>query len=175
MLNTNLQLLTYFQNLFGLGILLLNIFIYIILLFCFFNVFFFFNFNFFFSLNTFKFFNITNFINVTIILIFLSLAGMPPFLGFVGKFLLISYLILKNQFFFFLLFLFVNLFVIYFYIQNLKFLIRESQENFFLNLNSSLYISSYQVNLLIFLLFFNFFGIFFFDNFIIYFLNFVIF
>jgi NADH-quinone oxidoreductase subunit N len=175
MLNTNLQLLTYFQNLFGLGILILNIFIYIILLFCFFNVFFFFNFNFFFSLNTFKFFNITNFINVTIILIFLSLAGMPPFLGFVGKFLLISYLILKNQFFFFILFLFVNLFVIYFYIQNLKFLIRESQENFFLNLNSSLYISSYQVNLLIFLLFFNFFGIFFFDNFIIYFLNFVIF
>lgn len=97
----------------------------------------------------------------------LSLAGMPPLLGFVGKFLLLIFLAYKNQFLLFIVFSLINLFMIYFYIQNLRFLVSKSSSNtinvrgFFATIDLRL------VNLVILLNFFNVFGIFFFEDFLI--------
>jgi NADH:ubiquinone oxidoreductase subunit 2 (subunit N) len=63
---------------------------------------------------------------MSFILGLLSLAGMPPLVGFVSKFLL-TIAILKNYHFFLLfIFTFINLFMIYFYIQNMRLLQRYS-------------------------------------------------
>lgn len=94
----------------------------------------------------------------------LSLAGMPPLLGFAGKFLLLIFLSLKNQFLLFLIFSFINLFMIYFYIQNLKFLMRRVTSNnlvvrtFFTNIDMRLIVLAVLLN------FFNTCGIFFFED-----------
>ncbi len=97
----------------------------------------------------------------------LSLAGMPPLLGFVGKFLLLIFLAYKNQFLLFIIFSIINLFMIYFYIQNLRFLVSKSSSNI---LNVRGYFAAIDlrlVNLVVVLNFFNIFGIFFFEDFLI--------
>jgi NADH:ubiquinone oxidoreductase subunit 2 (subunit N) len=60
---------------------------------------------------------------------------MPPLLGFVGKFLMVIFVNLKAQFFLVFLFILLNLLMIYFYIQNFRFLIKK--ENSINNLNYS--------------------------------------
>ena len=97
----------------------------------------------------------------------LSLAGMPPLLGFVGKFLLLIFLAYKNQFLLFIIFSIINLFMIYFYIQNLRFLVSKTSSNllaikgYFVNIDFTL------ISIVVFLNFFNIFGILFFEDFLI--------
>ena len=121
---------------YGFSLLLLNIIIYLVILVMIFGIFFMFNVLNIKTLNQFKEISVFNFIYIIMFFNLLSLAGMPPLLGFIGKFLFIIFLLLKNQFFFFFLFSVVNLFMLYFYIQNLRFLVKKTKSNNFLfNLN----------------------------------------
>lgn len=96
------------------------------------------------NLNQFKEFNSYNFIMYTVIFSLLSMAGIPPLLGFTGKFLTIIYLSFKTQYLLLLLTLIINMFSMYFYIQNLRFLIKKNKssilkyKNYYLNINYSI-------------------------------------
>lgn len=85
------------------------------------------------TLSDLKKFNRIPYIHTYVVLIFLSLAGIPPLMGFLSKFLIFIYIFYKNNFLFFFIFIFVNMFIIYFYIQNLKFLVSKNIEIFFFN------------------------------------------
>lgn len=119
------------------------------------------------SLNQFKEFNSFNFILYSIILSLLSMAGIPPLLGFTGKFLIILFLNFKSEYLIIFLTLVINMFAMYFYIQNLRFLVKKSKSKIFkyngyyLNLNFSLIITIVLLN------FFNIFGILFLSDLLI--------
>jgi NADH:ubiquinone oxidoreductase subunit 2 (subunit N) len=81
----------------------------------------------------------SNFLTLNFIFIFLSFAGIPPFLGFFSKFIIAGFLIVKSNFFYFFIFLFFNFFVIYFYIQNFKYIntsLCRFQESYPLQINN---------------------------------------
>jgi NADH:ubiquinone oxidoreductase subunit 2 (subunit N) len=170
MLSLRLLISGYFYE-YGLGILLTNICIYLFILCLFFAILFFLNLKYFRTLNEIKGLNSYNFLIMAVIVSLLSFAGMPPLLGFIGKFLLLIFLAFKNQFILFLTFSFINLFMIFFYTQNLKFLICRIIINlliiraFFTNIDVRLII------LVILLNYFNGFGIFFFED-SLFFMNF---
>ena len=111
-----------------------------------------------------KILNHYNFFSMSIIFIFLSLAGMPPLLGFISKFLLVVLFFSKVHYFFITLFFIINLFMIYFYIQNLRFLIKKFSVNSYVVLND---INLNLFSNLNFLNFLNFFNFFIFENFLI--------
>jgi NADH:ubiquinone oxidoreductase subunit 2 (subunit N) len=100
------------------------------------------------------------------------MAGIPPMLGFVGKFLLFLFFLLKQNFYIAFLFTFINFFIMYFYIQNIRFLVTKNSSYYFLLKNFFSIIDFSLIIFLIFLNFFNFFGIFFFNDFLLFFLNF---
>lgn len=96
------------------------------------------------NLNQFKEFNSYSFIMYTIIFSLLSMAGIPPLLGFTGKFLAVLFLSFKTQYFLLCLTLLLNMFSMYFYIQNLRFLVKKSKssifnyKNYYININYSI-------------------------------------
>jgi NADH:ubiquinone oxidoreductase subunit 2 (subunit N) len=165
-----MYLTLFFNNFFieyGFSILLLNIASYLIILFLLFSVFFSINVKYIKTLNELNVTSNNNFFMITIILVFLSLAGMPPLLGFLGKFLIIIFLLYKNFFFFFFIFVLINVFMIYFYIQNVRFLVKKTSFN-----KSSTILSFNNINLkIIFFMnlinFLNFFGLFFIEDIVI--------
>jgi len=166
MLNvSNLRLILPIE--YGFGLLLMNIFIYLGLLAMLFGVFFLFNLSKIKSLNEFKKFFVLNFIIMLVFFNLLSLAGMPPLLGFVGKFLVIIFLLFKNQYTIFFIFSLINIFMIYFYIQNLRFMVNKSTSGYLKNLNGQLTFDLNFLVLLVFLSFLNVFGIIFFSDFLI--------
>lgn len=102
------------------------------------------------------------------LLFLLSLAGMPPLLGFVGKFLLYIQLLSFSSYFLFSVFLLFNMFILYFYIQNIRFMVAKNTNKvtknlFLLNTHHEIIFLT-----LLFILFFNLFGIFYFENFLNY-------
>jgi len=119
------------------------------------------------SLNQFKEFNSYNFLMYTLIFSLLSMAGIPPLLGFTGKFIAILFLILKSQYILVLIVTVLNIFGMYFYIQNLRFVIKKSKSsilnyrNYYININYSLTLNAIILN------FFNLFGILFLSDFLI--------
>ena len=52
----------------------------------------------------------------------LSLSGVPPFIGFFAKFFFLMFICLKSYMFTLVLFLTVNIFILYFYLQQLRYL-----------------------------------------------------
>lgn len=110
-------------------VILLNAYIYIFTLLFFFLLLFSMNLKFLKTLNNLKILTQTSFFINSCVFLFLSLAGLPPFLGFVGKFILMIFLFKKTSFLFLILFFIFNCFSIYFYIQHLKFLIVKTKDN----------------------------------------------
>lgn len=66
---------------------------------------------------TFKMFNHNKFISISLFIIFLSLGGLPPFLGFFPKWLIIELLIKNNIFIILVFILFITLITLYFYLR----------------------------------------------------------
>lgn len=119
-----------------------------------FYIFFLFDTKIFKTLNEVKYAYNIQFITVSIVLIFLSLAGIPPLSGFLSKFLIFIQIFFKSNIVLFLFFLFLNTFAIYFYIQNLRFLISKKISNIFILKNFFVILSNpavYRINLLNFL------------------------
>lgn len=72
----------------GLTLVILNLFIYVFNIFNLFGLFFLFNVKYIKTLNELKNYGGLIFLTISIIILLLSLAGIPPLFGFIGKFLL---------------------------------------------------------------------------------------
>jgi len=149
----------------------MNIYIYIYLLYTFFSLLFLYDLRKIKTLTSLKVFNRYNFVSLTTVLIFLSMSGIPPLAGFIGKFLLFNFLFLVQKYIYIIVFSVLNFFSIYFYIQNLRFLISKTQPNFFLIGGFYAFFNKNLLNILVFLNFLNFFGILYFEDFLYIFLN----
>lgn len=80
-------------------------------------VFFFENFKLYNINQTFKIFNSNKFINISLFILLLSLGGLPPFLGFIPKWLIIELLIKNNIFVILTFILVITLITLYFYLR----------------------------------------------------------
>lgn len=154
-------------NSYGLSILLLNIINYLIVFMLIISIILLTNLSKFKSLNQFKEFNSYNFILYSLIFSLLSMAGVPPLLGFTGKFLAILFSIFKSQYILIILMTILNIFGMYFYIQNLRFVVKKNKSSI-LNFKTYYININYAISLNIVLLnFLNFFGILFLSDIII--------
>lgn len=107
------------------------------------------------------------FLKINLITLFLSLAGIPPLLGFGGKFLLLLYLFTNNAIFIVIVFILLNVYVLYFYLQNIRFF-TGTQSNTITNLIFASNQTEAIYNKLVLLMFINIFGILYLNNIIIY-------
>lgn len=154
------------------SLLLINIIIYVVLTINLFLIFFLHDTRFFRTLNELKNLNVNTHMLACMILCFLSMAGMPPLLGFFGKFLTTIFFFSKQHYLLLLLFIFLNIFVIYFYILNLRFLLTKTSKPFFFLKNYTIYYNFNFICLLFFFTLLNFFGIFYINDLILFILYF---
>jgi NADH:ubiquinone oxidoreductase subunit 2 (subunit N) len=111
-----------------------------------------------------------NFYFVTAISITLfSIAGVPPFLGFFSKLLILISLLNSGFFFFYIFFFGLLFFGLYFYLQNIRFLYSTGFAKMNYSHNSNLRISSLYFYLTFFFIFFLIFGFSFMDDLILFF------
>lgn len=123
------------------------------------------------TLNDFKNNNNVMSLSIWISILLLSFAGVPPLLGFVSKFLIFISIFFKKNLFLFFIFIFFNIVIIYFYIQNLRFIISYKNSVIFLKKNYRSYFNANISYILNFLNFLNLCGILFFEEVLIYFSN----
>jgi len=116
------------------------------------------------TLNEIKIFNSTPSITIPFVIIVLSMAGVPPLLGFLGKFLLFFCVFTKANWLISLILMILNFFVVYFYVQNLRFLVSKKPQDKFCVKNYNAYINPNLVRVLVVCLIFNFFGFIFFED-----------
>jgi len=131
-----------------LSIIIFNIFVYIVLIYNLFSIFFVFDVKYVKSLTDLKSMNYVDGITSLVIITFLSLAGIPPLLGFVSKFLLFIFFLIKNNPFILALIVVFNLFVMFFYLQNIRYMVSKSAKNYFNFKNNYVYLNK---NLLVFI------------------------
>ena len=156
---------------YGTAVIYLNVFIYIMLLYLFFCLLFIYDLKKIKTLNNLKIFNKHNFICLTVVLTILSLSGIPPLAGFVGKFLLFLFLFFFQKYIYIIIFSFLNFFSIYFYVQNLRFLISKTQLNFFLVSGFYVFFNKNLINIIVLLNFFNFFSMLYIEDIFYFFLG----
>lgn len=102
-------------------------------------------------------------------IVLFSMAGVPPFLGFFSKILILILLVNSNFFLFYLFFFGLLFFGLYFYLQNIRFLHSTASGTLNYAHSSSLRITSLYFLFTIFFLFILIFGFSFMDDFILYF------
>jgi len=115
------------------------------------------------TLNKFKNLQGSYFLFTSVLLLLLSLAGIPPLLGFVGKFILYMYLLIHKSYLLFSLFLSFNVFILYFYIQNIRFMVTKTPNKLTITNHNSTLVYEFSTAFILGVLFFNTFGIFFFE------------
>jgi len=152
---------------YGTGLLILNILTYLILMVMVFSVFFIFRINLIQSLSNLRLLSSHKFFSLIIILTFLSLAGIPPLLGFIGKFLLLMVIICTNNYLLFVFLSLINLFTLYFYLQNTRFIISKNASKAINVVNGGINFSYTPITLVCFINSVNFLGIFIFEDFLI--------
>lgn len=150
------------------SVLMLNIIMYVFLLFNMFSIFFLFDLKYLKTLSDFKFVGSLKSVSVYIVILLMSFAGIPPLLGFVSKFLIFLIFFKKSIWFIIVLFSLINFFIIYFYLQNFRFL--TSKINYNSVLVSLNFTNCYNMLIIVcFLNFFNLFGLLFVDDVLLYF------
>ena len=142
---------------YSLGVVYLNIVLYVCLLFLFFSLLFIFDLKKLKTINGLKFLSKQIFFSITTLLLFLSISGIPPLSGFAGKFLLLNFMFFLQKKTIILLFSTLNFFSIYFYAQNIRFLVSKFFSNFFLIDGYYFVINKKIINILVILNFLNFF------------------
>jgi NADH-quinone oxidoreductase subunit N len=120
-----------------------------------------------------KIFNKHNFVSITVVLVFLSMSGIPPLAGFIGKFLLFNFLFLTQKYIFVIIFSLLNFFSIYFYIQNLRYLVSKTQQHNFLIGGFYVFFNKKLLNIIVLFNLANFFGILYFEDILYIFINIV--
>ena len=153
---------------YGLGLIVLNILIYLVLMVLIFSIFFIFHINLVQSLVALRLLNSNKFFSIIIILAFLSLAGMPPLLGFIGKFLLLMLIISTNNYLIFVFLSFINLITLYFYLQNTRFIITKNQPQTQNITNMGVNFTYKPLTIICLINSFNFLGIFIFEDILVY-------
>lgn len=126
-----------------------------------------FNFKTIYSFVDFKF---NSYFVIVLTIVLFSIAGVPPFIGFFSKLLILINLINSNFFIFYIFFFSLLFFGLYFYIQNIRFLYSSSNNstlNYAFNVNIRLATLFYFFSF--FFLFFIIFGFFYLDDLILYF------
>lgn len=161
----------YFSE-FWFSLLFFNVLVYIYLLTNIFLIFFLFDLKYLKTLNELKFASNLPLVFIFVVLLLLSFAGIPPLLGFISKFLVFIFLISKKNFFLIFIFLVFNIFVIYFYLQNLRFIISKNISNKFIIKNNFVNFNKNIIFYINFFNFFNLFGVFYFEESFI-FLNYI--
>lgn len=150
------------------SLLLVNVLIYLILLFNLFFIFFLFDVKYVKTLSELKFIGNTPSVSIYVVISLMSFAGVPPLLGFSGKFLIFITLFYKSSWLFLFFFGVLNIFLIYFYIQNFRFLsAKRIYDKTLVGVN--LIKSNFFVNCLMYLNFFNLFAILFIEELLIFF------
>lgn len=82
------------------------------------------------TLQSFSILGLINFFNKVLVIVFFSMAGVPPFWGFFSKIFIFT-LLCNSNFYLLFPFFFLLLFIgLYFYIQNIRFLNGTSGSNF---------------------------------------------
>ncbi len=105
---------------------------------------------------------------LVITVLLLSIAGIPPFIGFFTK-LFILIILTNSNFFFFYIFFFVLLFFgLYFYLQNIRFLYSTATSNINYNLLPVLRVNLFFIYVSFSLLFFFLFGFIYLDELVLY-------
>ncbi len=145
----------------------LNMFIYTLLLLNIFLIFFIIDYRNLKTLSDFRFFKNFSFLYNSFIIVILSMAGIPPLSGFLGKFLVFIYIFYKNNFIMFYFFFFTNLFFIYFYVQNLRFLVSKTNNNIFFLKNYKFFFNYNLIKFINIINFINIFLIFYFEEMLI--------
>lgn len=136
------------------------IFFFIILLFCISN------FNLWY-LSEFQIFFKHNLINIILINLFLGMSGIPPFLGFFSKIMVVTLLLYNENYLLFSIFLISGLIISFYYIQNYRFFGYNLKNiNYYYKL--FIIVNYKYLNWLIIFTFFNIFSIFFFNDIYIY-------
>lgn len=150
---------------YSIGLFLFNIFIYILLLTTVVLLIFLFDLRIFKSLNELKGIGNLSFVTFAFITTLLSMAGLPPLAGFVGKFMLIIFIFFKKQFLLALFLINFNFFALYFYLQNARFLIKKhTTKTPFIFFRNYSYINMPFISWIVLLSFFNFLSIFFVED-----------
>lgn len=111
------------------------------------------------TMNSFNLLQNKSFFLVSLVITFFSMAGIPPFVGFFTKLLLLTFLINSSMFyliFFFFLIIFVSLF---FYLQNVKYLLFPRMNSNYLGRFNYFFNSNFVVSFILFLNFLLVFGV----------------
>ena len=166
-------MINFFLNYSLFSFLFLSIVSYYILLLLLFSFLFLFDLRFLKTLSDFKKVYDYSYYSWLFILIILSLSGTPPFLFFFIKIYSLLFFSLFNNFFLLLLYFIFNSFLVYFYIQNLKFFKSVKKNNIKIFYNYYNYNNFYLLNIILILIFFNIFGFFFIED--VYYLAYIIF
>ncbi len=122
------------------------------------------------TIYSFKTFKFNPFFTTLLTITLLSIAGIPPFIGFFTK-LFVLILLVNNDFFLFFFFFFVLLMIsLYFYLQNIRFIYssKPSVVNYSFE-NRNIRFSFLPSYIIVIFTFFVCFGFFFVDDFLIYF------
>nr|APW82407.1 nad2_b [Laurentiella strenua] len=119
------------------------------------------------SIYAFNKFKLNFFLTFSTTIALLSMAGVPPFTGFFSKLFILT-LLANSNFTFFFVFFFILLFLaLYFYTQNLRFLLSSTNDAVPYTFEIFLRISTIYLIFTLFICFFLIFGIFFLDDLIL--------
>ncbi len=149
-------------------ILFLNILIYLYLTSLVFFLLFLFDLRYFRTLNEFKVIYNNKFLSTAFVLALLSLAGVPPMLGFIGKLVMLLLFYSKFNLLIFFFFIIITIFSIYYYILNLRYLANEDSSIFYHMKGNIIYLNFPIVFLITVMFIFNVGALFFFQDILVF-------
>ena len=153
---------------YGFSIIYFNIFIYILLIINLINCIFFINYSLLINLSNFKFFRVFSYLWFIFIFILLSLAGVPPLLSFIGKFLIFCLTIALKNIFYSIIICIMHMSLLYYYTVNIKYSNNLVFKPIFINKIRFIYINRFIIFCILLISFLQIFGFLVVEDIIIY-------